>query len=121
MKQEKKHIIKNFFEEFIDSYFYSPEFLETQNTYDNNRKKINNSFQSIQTKSSLRKEEDFINRVLKDLLYLGDKETWIKLYEVYQKNQFFDNNRGDWDILADQVYYCLHDLLTSPDNLQSIC
>ncbi len=121
MKKEKKHIIKMLFEEFADSYFYTSEFLDTQNIYDNNCKKIHNSFQNIQTKLSLRKKEDFINRVLKDLLYLGDKETWVKLSEVYKKNKVFTNNRGDWNVLAYQVYNFIRYLLISPDNLQSIC
>ncbi|MDJ0660420.1 MAG: AAA family ATPase [Crocosphaera sp.] len=121
MKQEKESMIQTLFEEFINSYFYSPEFLETQNIYNNNRKKLHNIFQNIQTKLTLRKEEDFINRVLKDLLYLGDKETWVKLSEVYKKNKSFNNNRSDWDVLAYQVYNCIHDLLKSPDDLQSIC
>ena len=121
MKQEKEHIIKNLFEEFIDSYFYSPEFLETQNIYDHNHKTIHNSFQNIETKLELINEEDFINGVLKDLLCLSDQETWIKLCKTYKIDQTFTNDREQWNILAEKVYNFIYDLLIYPENLQIIC
>ncbi|MDJ0600919.1 MAG: AAA family ATPase [Crocosphaera sp.] len=121
MKEEKEPMIRILFEEFIDSYFYTPEFLETQNIYDNNRKTIYDSFKNIESKLELIEQKDFTDIVLKDLLYLGDSETWKKLCEMYNMNQTFSDDKEQWNTLADNVYNFIRDLLISPEHLQSIC